>query len=250
MKSLAKIISKKAIIFLLAAMAISIPSSQMAFADPLPSVSLTPQVPVQGGVATITITPALFPVNGMSLVMYEAPESPQVVPPFVGDTCLIPIIPAVATNNIWRLEDGSGTIVRFSIAAGGNAVVTFGAGGTPTVTVSGVGSSVTPPSPAYVWADKVGGNGIQADNLALLTADVGGDYQLGICGREGAAQTAFQGFSAVSTQKPVAGEILPINTTALLIAGISSNPIWVLSALAVIAGGAFTLLRLQVGRNF
>ena len=51
---------------------------------------------------------------------------------------------------------------------------------------------------------------------------------------------------ALTVTKPVAGEILPINTTALLIAGASQNGIWILSSLALIAGASFALLRLQI----
>jgi len=51
------------------------------------------------------------------------------------------------------------------------------------------------------------------------------------------------------TQSPVAGEILPISTTALLLAGISTNAMWVLPALAVVAGSSFAVLRYQVTRK-
>lgn len=49
--------------------------------------------------------------------------------------------------------------------------------------------------------------------------------------------------------QPVGGEILSIDTTALLIAGASANALWILPALALAAGAAFTVLKLQVSRK-
>jgi len=45
------------------------------------------------------------------------------------------------------------------------------------------------------------------------------------------------------------GELLPINTTALLVAGAQTNAVWIMSALAVIGSVAFGALYLKTRRN-
>ena len=52
--------------------------------------------------------------------------------------------------------------------------------------------------------------------------------------------------NSITVTKPVAGEILSIDTTALLLAGAQQNGIWVLSSLAIVAGASFALLRFQI----
>jgi len=56
--------------------------------------------------------------------------------------------------------------------------------------------------------------------------------------------------TCVSPSIPVGGEILPINSVALMITGISSSAMWLISLVAI-GGGAFALLRFQVlkGKN-
>ena len=51
------------------------------------------------------------------------------------------------------------------------------------------------------------------------------------------------------TQSAVAGEFLPIDMTAVAIAGIYTNAMWILPVLALAAVAGFTLLRFQVKRN-
>ena len=50
-------------------------------------------------------------------------------------------------------------------------------------------------------------------------------------------------------KKVVGGELLPINTTALLVAGAQTNAVWIISALAVIGSVAFGALYLKTRRN-
>ena len=54
--------------------------------------------------------------------------------------------------------------------------------------------------------------------------------------------------NSIGTQK-VGGEFLPINTTALLVAGIQTNAVWILTALAGIASAAFGTLYITSKRN-
>ena len=48
---------------------------------------------------------------------------------------------------------------------------------------------------------------------------------------------------------PVGGELLPIDSTALILAGAQTNAVWMISALAVIGSVAFGALYLTTRRN-
>jgi len=54
---------------------------------------------------------------------------------------------------------------------------------------------------------------------------------------------------ALSADRTVGGELLPIDTTALLIAGAQTNAVWILSALAVIGSIAFGALYVSSKKN-
>jgi len=54
---------------------------------------------------------------------------------------------------------------------------------------------------------------------------------------------------ALSSTRIVGGELLPIDTTALLLAGAQTNALWILSALAVIGSIAFGALYLTTKKN-
>ena len=72
------------------------------------------------------------------------------------------------------------------------------------------------------------------------------------CGQEGSLPLQPQDFYAVGANfditLPVGGTIIPIDTTALLLAGISSSALW-LVPLVALAGGTFAVLRYQVNKK-
>ncbi len=53
----------------------------------------------------------------------------------------------------------------------------------------------------------------------------------------------------ISDNGPVGGEFLPIDSTALMLAGLQSSAIWMLPVLAGIAGSAFGILYIKYRRN-
>jgi len=65
------------------------------------------------------------------------------------------------------------------------------------------------------------------------------------CGTETGSYAVGGNFQIVL---PVGGTIIPISTTALLLAGISSSAMWLIP-LAALAVGSFALLRFQINRN-
>jgi hypothetical protein len=121
------------------------------------------------------------------------------------------------------------------------------------VTISYFNGATGPAS--AVWTDQNDGAGVplqKAMSIDYLTGvPTNTKYVIHYCGYDDAttANDHFSQEKEVQTQNPVAGEIIPINTTALLIAGISSSPMLALSALGFVAGAAFVVLRLQVTRK-
>ena len=222
--------------------ALMIPAMPLALAMNTPGVGLTPQSPPVGGIVTITINPVATPVTNLQMVMYESGEPIAGIPLTAFPAfCTIPL--AGSGGDIWELQGAGGVPARITVPAGQVGTTTFG-GGVPVIVNPGVGGTVTPAGP-YNWVNQVTA---AADNLNLLTTPIT-PYLLGICGYEGGLDAFFGAFNSIFTQIPVAGEILPIDTTALLIAGVSSNPIWILPALAVVAGGALAVLRFQVSKR-
>lgn len=86
--------------------------------------------------------------------------------------------------------------------------------------------------------------GVRDDNTNILTS--GGNFYTYIdCGSEAAANPAFFDDHDWATQEPIGGEILAINTAALLIAGLSTSAIWMIPAAGAVAGTAVTLYKLR-----
>jgi hypothetical protein len=187
------------------------------------------------------------PSTGLTLVAVVPTPSPP------GGVCGLDRYGAGA-GSYWILTtDGvspitSGNMVEMDIPVGGSVSIPFrDAGG---VTIDYSGGATGPATGIWVDDNTVAGKSPSIDFLAT-TFPVYDPYRVRVCGFDtaGGGNLPFEIAVDFESQKPVAGEILPINTTALLIAGFTSNPVWVLSALAVVAGGAFTILRLQINRK-
>lgn len=142
------------------------------------------------------------------------------------------------------------------------ALVRFGDSATTLVAEPGVFGTGVSNDPAqtgpFVWRSDTGVD--NSDVIDIFTPVASGDaWAVAVCSNRMAADgsdTTSGAFvvitrqvSSFNTQQPVAGEIIPIDTTALLIAGVTTNPMWTLSALAVIAGVAVTVFRFQVYRK-
>jgi hypothetical protein len=124
---------------------------------------------------------------------------------------------------------------------------------------AGDGSSITftdpvdgdaSPEPTFRWdrttdgsPDSTSGTGIGTAFVCAFNDQNGnGVFNLGV-DTPGSITQSF------IVSLPVGGELIPINTTALLIAGISSNALWMLPTLATVAGVSFVLLRFQVTKK-
>jgi len=71
----------------------------------------------------------------------------------------------------------------------------------------------------------------------------------GICDDELASFTAQCLAQASTSFCPVGGEFLPIDSTALILAGAQTNAVWIMSALAVIGSVAFGALYITSKKN-
>jgi len=225
--------------------ALMIPGVQMAAADPL-TVELTPVSPAIVGSTTTINVRGVGGLTGLQMIVAESGEATQLIAGTVFPApCTLPL-GNNAGGTIWRAENGDGTATIWSTTTSTEtAQATFGSGGTPAFTVTGAGS-VSAAAPTYDWVRKAGP--VQPDNLDILTP-AASPYRIAVCGYEGPSNAYFGSYISLFTQSPVAGEILPIITTALLLAGISTNAMWVLPALAVVAGSSFAVLRYQVTRK-
>ena len=159
-------------------------------------------------------------------------------------------LPAVPIGEMaWFLRDNTNGFAQITIT--GSSVVAdipFGAGVTFDPTTAGV---VVANPPLY-W-DK---DGTVADGTPDDTTDVGGvvpdDYTLFVCGEDGLDFSSLGGYGtggAWDIVAPVAGELIPINTTALLLAGVQANAFSVLASLAIIGAAGFGMLYFQINKK-
>ena len=120
----------------------------------------------------------------------------------------------------------------------------WGTGATFSITQTGAGTlSGTGP---YHWADSAGAPGTPADSTAILDT-----FSFVTCGTEGATSPGldYSGDAQFQIVPPVAGEILPIDMTAVLVAGAFTNQMMLLPILGLVAASAFVILKFQVRRN-
>ena len=149
---------------------------------------------------------------------------------------------------LWRIT-GVGDTMNFKISPFSGGAGGAGGGGSPTV-----GAPTMLGAPPYAW-NLIRGTGSPLTGLpatASVHALLASGWNIILCGYDKDTDTPpleFTDSFQYKVIKPVGGEILPINTTSLLLAGFSSNPFWILTMLAITAGAAFTLLRFQLLRK-
>jgi hypothetical protein len=141
---------------------------------------------------------------------------------------------------LWQFESPVGTDAEFDIPAGAEVRIPF-TGGSITVDYSiFTGSPATGPA-SGTWVDQV--------NAAPAGVAFAGVYPAGHCGYDTAGTPGILPYSTTANliaQVPVAGEIIPIDMTSLVIAGLMTQQTGLLTGLVVAAGFAFTVLRFIV----
>ena len=227
-----------------------------------PSAGTDPPTPVVGGTMTVILQagPNLDHVDGIVRI-YEPGKAPTSnTNQFQsGDCSFAPTVgPGPANRKVIEFRQASDDtkINRYRMNSAGDELripVTSG-----TVTPTKIGT-VTLEDNDGVWKRVEGGAGSGLpDSIDFFTIAVGASYRLASCGYDFGTSPSgdpvgtteqFNVNTPIPTQLPVAGEILPIDTTALLIAGITSSPMWILPALGVAAGVAVALLKFQLRKQ-
>lgn len=232
-------------------------TAPLAYASDTPALSLVPPVPVIGGFPTIVVTGSAgtVPHDNLRFGLREPPStgvSLTTVPPPSFTDCGQDRYLAGA-GSYWILTtDGAApslaNMVEIDLpVAGASASIPFAPG---PVVIAYSGGATGPASGIWVDDNTVANKVPAIDFLATVIPS--NPYATLICGFDNAGTPNVQPFQIIQdfrTQEPVAGEIIPINTTALLIAGISTSPMLVMVGLVAVASGIFTLLRFQVSQK-
>ena len=249
-------------ILFLAMAALMISTVPAAMASPGLGTGTTPTTPVLGSTMTVNVigTPGSAPNDKVSIRMFE-PQTPAITVPldqgvFTDPCTTAGVMPdGTATYRAWDLYHGA-VIAQFEITSGGDVLrVSFGNGAvSQTVTYNAVpiAAANIDDLGAGTWDWKqtaASPSPGTADDVIDVLVTAAPFYTFIACSNEStAASPGTFDDQNFKTQKPVAGTILPINTAALLIAGISTSALWLVPLVAV-AAGAFAVIRFQVSRN-
>ena len=243
--------------------ALMVPSLQSAWSDPGPTRTWRIDVVEAGEQSVDLIGLAGFVPHEGSIWITE----PGITPTF--PTSLAPggawSLPCGVTfsglGRVWQLTDtATDTAALWRIATVGHTMnfkispASGGAGGPAGGGTPVVGTPTMLGTGPYNWK-LIQGTGSPASGLAA-TASVHGIVGTGwkaiLCGHDDAAATPELEFTdsfSYRVSKPVAGTVIPIDTAALLIAGINLNAHWILASLSILAGLSFAVLRFQVFRK-
>ena len=260
--SVSRIFRLLAIIVIIASLGtMGLATMQNAWAMPGPTCLLTKTQVLVGGFNLWTCwgVAGLNPHTGGVIFIFRVIDDTGVADTSVtfaaGPTCVIP--PVLGTGgadgltDAFLLENGAGAPSLYSIpdpTAGPSVPAVAGAEDSITVkyppgpitatTSDGNGNGAPVFTGAPVWVQKGTGGAVPALSL--------GTWQFTTCVVD--TQIGAAGFDSdpFAVKKLVGGEILPINTTSLLIAGIFTNSYWTLLVLGAVAAGSFVILRHQL----
>jgi len=150
--------------------------------------------------------------------------------PIPGGTCTLPPVQTNPnTRSVWHLQTG-GVDSVFDIPAGGVVKIPFTGPGV--VAISYPGGIASGPATG-TWVDQV-----NAAPASIVFATSGLDlYSAGHCGYDlfgttGTTNNLYGTVNTLSSQFPVGGSIIPIDTTALMIVGLSSGLVWIFPTIA------------------
>jgi len=225
-------------ILLVAVGAMMLPAMPSAMAMPDVSSGCFPSPIVAGADCEIKVT-----ANGKSTIeelnIYENDGTNQT--PDDDDECSLPN--ADNSISVWELKDTTNTFRIQAFLPQGETMKVLFKSGTVTVSVSSVGSGLTddgsapdatdPESVSAIWDDI--NLSVPASTGTLTPPDL---YFILACGEDilGAGNLKYQSSGVFENQAPVGGELLQINTAALLVAGISTSSLWMVPILGAVVG--------------
>ena len=264
-----------------AVFALSIAGPMEAWAMPGPNVNLlnngNPRL--TGTFQTLEFLPGNFPLNqAFSVWITESGSSITFNDPIQGAFTLLcsdndggdgnvgtsdDTVEYLGDTYIYQLADDNGAPVLVTLTAmtdifrvtfgtdsvGGDASETVMGTGT-TLTLQGGGAAVTPLKWIIVRAETnfADGNGDEKSDFSMDTLET---WRFGFCGNDavdnplGIAEQVSKNVESWQVVLPVGGEILQLNSAALMIAGLSTGMIWIAPIALAGAGAAFGLYRLR-----
>ena len=185
--------------------------------------------------------PSVFTESCMDTVTGGFPNDKRIVFPGAGDTATFEL----------RNAAGTDAIEIRGIDAGETITIPFGASDTVLVTVSSTvdvnGVTVTDTTFTAKWVQITPG----VIGSASATVDAIGAWTWSSCGYDTTSATpdnsdlAWNHNESLLVSEPIGGEILAINSAALLIAGLTTSAIWIVPAVGAVAGTAVTLYKLR-----
>jgi len=229
-----------------------------------PSVTYIPAIPVvEGSAPTFVLTSGVdgtTPTLDVRVGFVEPPStgvttaasapSATAFPPG-GGNCGLPTYSSGA-GSYWIFEDGVGGQVEFDMMSPADTVSILFSGGV--INPQYTGTATGPATGVWVDQNLVANKVPSIDFLTDITVFPLEVYLFLNCGWDtgiGGIPTInllYQDQKILLTQLSMAGEIIPIDATALVLGGITT-PTMMLPLLAIAAGGAFVYLRFQVLRK-
>jgi len=244
------------IMLFIAAGALMIPDFPTAFADNSPAITTVPLTPVIGGSMSVVVTADPLSVTHVKgkLRVYEPGKDPNGGASIYAADCTFgtTTVTGPAARKIIEFRKASDLTDanEYTMTTGGSTLsipVTTG------IIDPIEGPGVTLEEATGVWVVVEGSGGGLPASIDYLTAVEGAPYRAATCGYDGGGVIGvtfqYNQESTTSTQKPVGGMVIPIDTAALLIAGIYTNSLWTLLGLTLVAGVTFTALRFQIARK-
>lgn len=156
----------------------------------------------------------------------------------VGDQ--ISITTMAGEPRMWELRhpDNSQPVQFSGIDDGEMVRVTFGQGLAMVPIVADAGITVS--STMGTWVP------ITPGDASADTVDVVGNWRMLSCGTDfGSNSSPWHDSDGILVEEPVGGEILSLNTSALLIAGLTTSGIWMIPAFGTIAGTGIAIYKLR-----
>jgi len=240
--------------------AMMISSLPHAAAESSPSVSEDPNVPVQGGIMEVIINAGVsntLPHVKGEVRVYEPGVDPGTGTGIYSGSCNFGTTTGLGLGSakIWefRRADNPAATNEYTMTLTTDSLrIPFGFEGNPVTPTTTAGVTLLDDEGVWVQTSDSASPNTQDDALDILTAP-GFEYTVSTCGYDAGGGPGNTGDYTINdpfgTQPLVAGTIIAIDATALLIGGFVSSPLMILPVLGIAAGVAFTLLKLQVERK-
>lgn len=229
--------------------------------------------PAYGGISVVVGSDTTLSLNPNSntlsrgQIIQVVDQDPNVGLPISTSTssCPMPLtdyVNLLPASDVWELRHqitgtigydvgpgaGSYVEIQFGPSAASGTIKAFGSAKVYQVTAGPTFTQIAegPTAPVVAGTDTYVGTWFNLQGANAPNTNRVDNWFGATCGRDNPPNgVQYQVPGGFQVMLPVAGTILPLDTTALFVAGISASALW-LVPLAAVAGGAFAVLRLQV----